>query len=512
MKKKVASILLMLSFIVGTCACDKQERTKRSGRDSEETSETDDSSETDDTDETSDTDDTSDSKDQTRRTSDSSKKGFKDDEKYEGQFWSAYLPTTLKFDEDNSYSTSKYCYDMFRQQGPDGKDEGRLTVVIAPEEAKEFRKKLMTHGIDLHDLKDGKVPTISIGGLDFVSYSTNYEVYYLYRSEKAGIDISIDVYGDVDSMDTILDSMRFNLPGGDLKDPPYPWEGEALKPKEGEAKIGDFTVKSTPIIPEESFLPLEKYGNKIVVVGKTLYALSEKTLNVYTIDGSSMKILHEYQLDKEYSEMCRDKDGNVYVSSFIAPMLIYKNGKQIGSDENNTNKTVMSEDGTWGIGYFLTFETAKKITYDKDGKSTIEPFEFSNKADDVGTMESVTVTKDHILVGAHKGVFVYDFEGKLQLSLLPDPNSTHSICSYEAVMETDDCYLALDNTALELVIWDKSGNYIGAVGQKELFDTSSPWPSGITRLPDGSMYISLIDERKDASWDEYMAYRIKISH
>ena len=521
MKKKVASILLMLSVILGTCACDKQERTKRSDRESVESSDPDESSETEDTDETSngqkETGSTKESKEtdeteDTRQTTGTSKKGFKDDEKYEGQFWSAYLPTSLQFDEDNSFSSSKYCYDMFRQKNSKGEDEGRLTVSIAPEEAKEFRKKLMKHGIDLNDLKDGKVPTIPIGGLDFVSYSTKYEVYYLFRNEKAGIDISIDVHGEVDSIDTILDSMRFSLPDGDKKDPPYPWEGEALKPKTAESKVGQFTIKAIPIIPEHSFLPMEKYSNKVVVVGKTLYALSETNLNVYAIDGTTMKLSQEYKLEKEYSEMCRDQAGNVYVSSFLAPMVILKNGKQSGSDEKNSNKTVMAPDGTWGICYFLSFDALKKVTYDKDGNSTIEPFECSNKGDDVGGLESVSISKDHILLGTHKGVFVYDYEGKLQLSLLPDPNSKHSICSYEAILETDDCYLALDDTSLELVLWDKKGNYIGAVSQKELFDANRPWASGIVLLPDGSIYVSLVDERADESWDEYMAYRIKISH
>ena len=523
MNKKVAAILLMLSIVMGTCACDgKEERTTRSSRETTETEDTSGTEDSSDTEETTEnritkestgSEDTKETSDTDESTTETSYKGIKKDKKFETTFWSSYLPSTLNHDEDNSSSSSSYSIDTFRQKEKNRDyDQGRLTVSVLPEEAKEFRGKLMKNGIDLHELKSGKVPTVTIGGLSFITYSAAHEVFYVYRNEKSGTDIEIKVYGDVDGMDSVLDSMRFTLPKGDKTDPPYPWEGKAFTPKAGEAKIGEYTIKASPIIPEESFLPLEKYGNKVIVVGKTLYALSQQTLNVYAIENQSMKLIQGYSLEKEYAEMSRDKEGNVYVSSFIAPIQVYKNGKLVKTDEKNANKTVMAPDGTWGITYFLSFDTVKKLTFDKDGNSILEPFEFSNKGDNIGSMESLMISKDHILLGTHKGVFVYDHQGKLEMTLNYDGASSSGICSFEAVLETDEYFLAMDNTTLKLVMWDKKGKCIGETGQKELLDAKKPWVSGCTLLPDGSIYICLVEEREDKSWDEYMPYRIRISH
>lgn len=525
MNKKVAAILLMLSIVMGTCACDgKESRTTRSNR---ETTETDDTSETDDTDtsdtegssedritkESKDTEDTKETSGSDESTSETSYKGIKKDVKFEATFWSAYLPPELTHDEGTSSSSSRYSIDVFKQKEKNrDTDQGRLTVSVLPEEAKEYRVKLMKNGVDLHEMKNGKIPTRMIGGLPFISYSSKYDVYYVHRDEKSGLDIEIKVYGDVDGMDSILDSMRFSLPKGNQVDPPYSWEGKPFTPKESEAKIGNYTIKATPIIPEESFLPLSNYSNRVVVVGKTLYALSENMLNVYTIEGQSMKILHEYDLEKEYAELSRDKEGNVYVSSFIAPCQVFKNGKPVKTDAKNSNKTIIAPDGTWGLTYFISYDTIKKLTFDKDGNSILEPFEFSNKDENVGNVESVMISKDHIVLGTHKGVFVYDHAGELKLTLNYDAGNSIGVYSYEAVLETDKCFLAFDNTSQKLVLWDKKGNLIGETDQKELLDATRPWVSGITLLPDGSVYISLVSEREDKSCDEYMPYRLKISN
>lgn len=59
-----------------------------------------------------------------------------------------------------------------------------------------------------------------------------------------------------------------------------------------------------------------------------------------------------------------------------------------------------------------------------------------------------------------------------------------------------------------VILWDNDGKYIGEVNDGDLFGTNYPWISGLMQTKDGNIYVSMVEERIDKSWDEMIMFQM----
>ena len=86
--------------------------------------------------------------------------------------------------------------------------------------------------------------------------------------------------------------------------------------------------------------------------------------------------------------------------------------------------------------------------------------------------------------------------------------TTLGMGSITSVVITANGYIALDGNMREILVWNAAGTCIGEIEDSDLFGTSYPWMNGMCRGDDGNIYVCLVDERPDETWDEVLVYRL----
>lgn len=428
-------------------------------------------------------------------------------------FWTADIPEGLIEDTDSEYNEESYGYYYFRTAD----EEESLTISVSNEDALDFRKDLITEGIDLQAYANGNVQMQSIGGLDFAvaesdSWGTTRTI-YMARDEKSQFSVQITISGDAQSedMQTVLDTIIFTLPEGSEVDAPYPWDGEPFVTQTGSASVGSYTVSATQIVADQSILINDIFENQLQVSGQYIYALGDDTLYIYSMEGDSAVLQDTIvpENDEDYGILSMDDNGVVYMSGFYESTLEFSDGLQSGALDTQEQMAV-SPDGTFGITYFVQASDLEKVNI--TSTSTFETEEFALSEEPMSVVSYLTITQDYILISGsaaddsgHK-VFVFDHSGNYIRTLADEDGS--GLGSITGMVQTANGILALDGNMRELVMWDNDGNWIGSVKDSDIFGTRYPWIGGISKAADGSIYVSLVEERTDMSWDEMVIYRL----
>jgi len=438
---------------------------------------------------------------------------------FETPRWEAYVPEELAENEDDRYESSYSQKHVFFVM--DGETElTKLTIEVRDQDyARSFRDDIISAKLSLEDYAAGDLDMVDLAGIQFYTYdqqlgSTFYR-YFRGRDEGRKTTVSIEIKGDAEQacIGEFLDSLVLLTEDTGHTDEPYPWEGECYEPKTGSTQIGKFNFSATWLHADECFIPLDDWDSLIEYAGGYLYCLSHDDLMIYKMDGDALTLHEAVKLPNESRNMCSDKNGNVYISAYGNPIIIYNEGKRAMTVDYK-EKTMMHPSGEWGLSYYLSIDDINKVTISEDGIATEEPFDMadSSGAYPVNMANRIFITEDRIFITGSSvsdnkiRLFEFDLDGNLLNTLDENGNGLGSITN---VIKTANGVLAMDGNLRCLQIWNSSGEYLGSIKDELLFGTSYPWMSGLAVGSDGSIYASMGDERPDHSWDEVLMYRLE---
>ena len=424
---------------------------------------------------------------------------------YDDSVWS-YEEDDLYDEEEQSSVTLKIS---------DG-DEDKVNVYISARigDPYGFRDSLYSDGFDEKEYDEGGYDRINIGGAEFLKYEkSESSVEYIARNEGANESFEIEVNGEVSdpAVQTLLDGITYNINDIGNEDGPWYWEGTPFTATASDATVGSVTVTASPLLMDEPLITHDTFDHQIGVVGDKVYLLNKTTLREYSISGDTLKFSNEYDLGAEYSNMDVSDNGSLYLSSFSAPFIEWKDGAVANTfDNQDIDYVAMNPAGTMGISYFTSGEECFKVEI-ADGTATTTAISFP----EVDIISNITVSNDHIFVcGSPKDsddghtVFVYDTAGTFQQALHADGESV-GLGSVTFMTESDSTFMAMDGNMRTVTFWNKDGSYIGRIEDSELFGTNYPWFADSCVTSDGTVYTVMTEEREDKSADEAVVFTIK---
>ncbi len=430
-------------------------------------------------------------------------------------FWKANIPDTLKENEEYASEGSDYSSNIFEALNSNEEVERSVKIEVTTEDSMDYRRGIISYDIDLKDYAEGKIDTVTLGGMDFAKIEHKYfgetNVIYMAHYEDSQTSVTIKVTGDENSDDiqSVLNTIEFTLPEGTETDAPYPWDGEPLITETGTADIGSYSLTAKQIIASESILPNDIFDNRVAVVGDTMYALSDYHLYIFKLNGTDAQLQETVEFENDYSHMSSDENGNVYISGFMGTLLVYRDGKQVDALEVE-DQFAVSRDGSFGVEYFTQPDDVNKVTINADGTVSREILPVDTNI--ISVVSDVFITKDYILISGsaadesgHK-LFMFDHSGKYLKTLADEEDG--SLGSISGVVQTDNGILAVDGNMRTVILWDNDGKCLGEANDGDLFGTNYPWISGLTQTKDGKIYVSMVDERTDKSWDEMIMFQL----
>lgn len=435
-------------------------------------------------------------------------------------YWTATIPDTVTYEEDKFSDKASYTYHTFKNVDEEDKTLGYISITVDECDALEYRKSLR-YNVSLEDYAADKLDKVTIAGIDFINYDASSwgakEDTYFYRDESAGLIIKIVINGDIDSQ-PILDTIKFDIPDNGKVDAPWPWEGEPFVVEPATVDIAGYSVTATQLVADDSFLAMNIFDNRIAVVDSTLYALDDEILRIYNIDGDTLALANEEDLGRKYTHMCQDKNGNVYLSDFGADLLVYNGGARVNSYDLD-QKFVIAPDGSYGLTFFMDINKLTKVTLNDDG--TFEETEFTvDNPDLVSSVHEINLSDRFIFISgtgikfddtSSHVITVFDLDGNYKMTLCADPDAfINNLGSMTTVADCGDYIVGLDGNLRDFVIWSTDGTWLGNSDTTDLFGTHYPWICGLSQA-NGTLYVSLTEERVDGSWDEMVMYRVDIA-
>ena len=371
-----------------------------------------------------------------------------------------------------------------------------------------FREDLYKFGIDYHDYVDGKVPTVKVGGVDFIKNENGTE--YIARLEGAKETINIKVRGDFEdaAVQPALDSLAFKVTDIGNVDGPWYWEGTPFDTEDLSGTVGSYTVNAKFFKMSDPLITHDVFNHRIVYADSSIYLMNEESvIRKYSIGETGIELAAEYPLTDKYKNIVATEDGRIFLSGNAKSLVEWKDGEIVKEYSGTGKNVIMAPDGTWGLSDCYMGDKVNKITISGDSYETT-PMQLA----EVGSIAHLNISNDHIFAcgssadkeeKGHK-VFVYDTDGNLQVTLQGDDDLT--LGSITFVFDTDNGYMAMDGNMRKIVYWDKDGNRIGYLEDSDLFGTDYPWFADSYITADGTMYTVMTEERDDKSAKEVLVY------
>ncbi len=394
-----------------------------------------------------------------------------------------------------------------KQTDADGNTIGYVMIDTTEEECGGYRTALHNTGFDAYDLVvNGAYERYTIGGKEFVCKEDSFgNRWYYGRDEASGVTLKLsvsDLSGD-EKVDRLLDGLTFTLQDCGNVDPPWPWNGTPYQGEDLSATVGSVTIQSQWLPIDKPLTTFDTFDHDIEVVGDKAYIVSGDLMREYAYDGSSLTLLQEIPLEGDYKGIDAKSDGTLLLNSFGYPLLEWKDGETLNS-YSGLDYFAAAPDGSWGISYFVSSECSK-VTL-SNGEKTTEPISFP----EVESMSYLRVDDKYIYACGNSAetdqhtAYVYDHSGKLQKTLEGDD----MLGSLTYITETKNGFLGMDGNMREIVLWDKDGNFLGDVDDRDIFGTNYPWFCASDIQPDGSIIVIMTEDRQDDSSMELIAYRL----
>ena len=413
----------------------------------------------------------------------------------------------LAEDDVKAYDDGGYAY--LRTLDADGYTDLLVYIEAYEEHASSFRDTLHANGVDLKAYADGSCVSETIGGMQLAAVDKqDGEWYFFGRNEAAGVSYTVHVTDWEDpNVAALVDTIRFTASGTDNIDPPWYWEGDPFYSGTLSRMIGTYTLTAQFLPMEEALITYETFDHDIAVIGDKVYLLSDCALYQYACDGDSLAFVKEIELPGEYEILEKGANGTIVLSRFMEPVYGH-DGDTPQFSYDGPDKFAVAPDGTWGISWFYSGEDCELFTF-QNGALTGSPFPFA----ELDSVSHICIDNNYILVSGYAKedsdhyLFVYDYNGKLQLQLGDEPGG-FGLGSITYATSTPNGFLALDGNMREVVLWTADGTWIGAVDDGDLFGTSYPWIAAADMAEDGSILIVMSEERADESADEVLVFRL----
>lgn len=411
------------------------------------------------------------------------------------------------YDEEELEGESWYTLYM-KQTDAEGNSIGYVKIDTTEEDADGYRRALYNSGFDAYELVvNGAYERYTIGGKEFVCKEDSFgNRWYYGRDEASGVTLTLsvsDLSGD-EKVDRLLNGLTFTLQDSGNVDPPWPWNGTPYQGEDLSADAGSVTLASRWLPIDAPIVTFETFDHDIEVIGDKAYILSEGLLREYEYDGSSLTLLQEIQLEQEYKGIDATSDGTLLLSGFGCNCIEWKDGETLNS-YSGIDYFAAAPDGSWGISYFVSSECSK-VTF-ANGEQTTESIAFP----EIEIMSYVRVDDKYIYAcgssaeTSNHTAYVYDHNGNLQKTLEGEGGLLGSLTF---ITETKDGFLGVDGNMREIVLWDKDGNFLGDVDDRDIFGTNYPWFCASDIQPDGSIIVIMTEDRQDDSSMELIAYRL----
>ena len=408
-------------------------------------------------------------------------------------------------DEDSVNSNSTWS--KVTMTIPDGEGyETYVDIWASGEGLEDFREYLHSYGFEAEAYVDSDYSTVTIGGVEFLEYETEYwgepSTRYLARVEEAYTTIHMEILGVYgEEAEELLENITFTLKDVNNEDI-WPWEGEPFEADDVTETVGNFTVESTWIPFEEPFVTFETFENAAAVIGDTAYILSAGTLYTYNFT-EVLELKDQEVLGDEYVTIATDENDVLWLSGFMVD-FIGLDGYNFGDD---LDYVAVAPNGQWGVSWF-SGPDCKLLTIGDDVET--KDVTFSK----VNTIMNLNVDNDYIYVcGSDEDynhfVYVHDKNGKLKMTLAGEDGE--GLGSITFVAQVNGGFMGLDGNMREVVFWDEAGNWVGSLEDGDLFGTYYPWFCGATVLEDGSILVLMTDDRHDGSAMELIAFKVVVS-
>ena len=431
------------------------------------------------------------------------------------------LPDDWSYDP-NDISDYEYTCSVSVFEGAD-KDNSQndFTIKANEESSYSFRKYLQTSDIDLHDYADGTIEKTTIGDVDYIRTTDNFDrIYYIYRHEPSGVTYKVIISGEEnDSVKNVFNNLELKLEDTGNVEAPYPWDGTPYTPNLQSVTVGDYTITPEYIPFNVSQAGFEIMYHRFALSGDLMYHQLYNTLETYEYTGNSLNLLSSDIMDEKGNDLSADTNGKLYVSLSAKKGIVIKDEQTTAKHDISGNLT-MHPSGAWGLAYSYSNDT-EKITF-QDGNILKEPWILTSMDDDearTGIFKQVSLIEignEHIMVygclvgdDAPYKIAVYDQDGNQQLLLGRDPSDDSASFGYiTGVAETANGYIATDGNARILYFWSKDGTLLGKIQCSDIFGTRYPWLEDIKVADDGSAMLLMTQKREDESASELMVFRL----
>ena len=449
------------------------------------------------------------------------------EEVFEATLWSAQMPEELVRKEDSGRDEEKYTSLTFEYRKDPASEhaDSSLDIVVALEDSpRSFRGLISDTTAELKDYADG-VGTVEIGGIkfsvkEFTSWGSEVTK-YTGRDEASSAVITITITGELDEAlsKTVLDSFKLTAPDIGHVDPPWPWDGVRLEPVTSPVMVGSFTITPEYIAADEPLVLNDIMRSQIAVVGDSIYAVtnSEMIELLFAADKQGVTLNRSEMLDTTYEHMTRDNAGNLYLSPGLGEIVVMQGFDKVFQSSLKYDLAIHPS-GTWGITSWVGSDTMKVTV--GDGVMSAEPWVLTNLNKDAerngafSMISQIEVNENHVMVaGKHveangEAIVIYDTAGAELFMLAKTEAERTGLGSITGIVETPNGFLATDGNMRDIILWNKTGEFIGSINVKELLGASYCWLEDVQRLEDGSIIVAISQRREDASAEELAFFRL----
>ena len=241
------------------------------------------------------------------------------------------LPDDWSYDP-NDISDYEYTCSVSVFEGAD-KDSSQndFTIKANEESSYSFRKYLQTSDIDLHDYADGTIEKTTIGDVDYIRTTDNFDrIYYIYRHEPSGVTYKVIISGEEnDSVRNVFNNLELKLEDTGNVESPYPWDGTPFTPAPQSIAVGDYTVTPEYIPFSVSQNGFEIMRHQFAISGDRMYHQLNNTLETYEYTGSTLNLLSSDTMDEQGMDLFTDTDGKLYISRNGGKGIVMKDGQTI---------------------------------------------------------------------------------------------------------------------------------------------------------------------------------------
>ncbi len=396
------------------------------------------------------------------------------------------------FDKGNLVDEDTECLLRFIRD-PKNKETNYFSVKITSETAAKYREWLRCY-VSLEDYSEGKLETVSIGGLDFISFQkTAFTSYgnlekniYFHRDERSGMSIVINLGPQTPAIKEILSDITFTLPDSGLSDPPFPWQHDTPDIASTENTISDYKIECTHL-PFDPRVYTSGSSDGIVPISYTAAQAGVSTSYLYTIDLKTDSLLI-YHIGEQGLELVRTTplpDKGAFGPETITGEATIER-KMVSDNSNYTfliekgettdliqiySDVAISPDDSMLIKYDYNAIDIQKLTYEAstDDISSV-PFTFGFPIEEAKILD-MNISENYILVMAAEKTsssyhqYVFDHDGRYLMELKDEKGEAGSM---EDIYEVSGGFLALDTFPLQIRMWKEDGTYLGSLSEQDL--------------------------------------------